>query len=183
MPKLSKAQANTIEKSEAILGSTRFEPLEPGRYIGRLAEVEARMSSNNNPLWSCTFDNIRGLDGEEHPGRQFYTLNFPTKAVRPKGWGEDKESKKSPDQRWADYQERCKGLLHGFFTALGFTTDSDTDEMIGEDCVLDISIETIKEGDRAGQKTNRVQGLLPLDAVDGAADVAGDDDEDADDSF
>lgn len=185
MPKLTAAQAKGITKVEPELGRPGFEPLPTGRYVGRLSDVTAKMSKNNNPIWNVEWDNIRGLDGEEFGGRQFYTLNFPTSAKRPAGWGEDNAAskKKSPDERWADYQTSCKARLHGFFTAHGYTTDTDTDEMINDEaeCILEIGQETQREGARAGQLRNVINGFLPLDEETAAA-AASEDDED-DDEF
>lgn len=52
------------------------------------------------------------------------------------------------------------------YHALGFELDSDTDEMLGEFCRLSLTISTIQKGDRAGEKTNRVVKVLPLDETD-----------------
>lgn len=179
MPKLTSTQVKAVEKVAPQLGNS-FEPLPAGKYIGRLKEVEAKMSSKNNPMWAIAWDNLRTLDGEEKNGQQFFNLNFPTSKTRPAGWGEDKpNSKSSPDDRWTAYQERCKAQIHGFFTAHGYTPDSDTDEMLGEDCILDVGIETQQAGAGAGRLRNVVNGFSPVDA-DTAA-VAGGDDADGDD--
>lgn len=186
MPKLTAKQAATIAKTEpAIGGRGSFEPLAPGKYLGRLAEVEATTSSNGNPMWSIQWDNIRDLEGNELPGRQFFNLNFPTSAKRPEGWGEGPEHSRkrgTPDERWANYQERCKQQIHGFFLAHGYTVDSDTDEMIGEDCVLDLVIRTQEKGKNAGVARNEVDGFGPVDEATAEAAGAGSDDED-DDEF
>lgn len=182
MPKLSATQAKTVSKIEPQYGNSTFEPHPPGLYLAKLAYVEAKTSANGNPMWSVEWDSLRTLEGEELPGKMFFNLNFPTSAKRPAGWGEDKpNARKSPDERWAAYQERCKALIHGFFLAHGYTVDSDTDEMIGEDCILDVGVETQQQGKNAGTLRNVVNGFKPVDEETAAA--AGADEEDEEDEF
>ena len=176
MPKLAKKVAAKAEKAEAVTGE--FKPYEPGRYVATLTKVEAKLSSAGNPIWNCEFEDITSLDGDSMPGRQWYTLNLPQDKM-PDGY-EPKGREKDPVKAWESYQNLCHGRIKAFFEAFGYSTDSDTDEMLQEKCVLQIGIQTIQRGPRQGQLTNSVNAVLPLDAVDGAADVAsggGDEDE------
>lgn len=176
MPKLNATQVKAVEKVAPQLGNS-FEPHPPGKYIGRLKSVEAKTSTNNNPMWAIAWDNIRTLEGDEIAGQQFFNLNFPT-SKEPKADWKPQDPKRL--EKWTSYQERCKAQIHGFFVAHGYTADSDTDEMLGEDCVLDVGIETQQAGARAGQARNVVNGFLPLDAVGGAPAADGDDDAEED---
>lgn len=169
MPKLSARDRKKVEKSEAVGGG--FEPLKPGKYVATLSGVEAKKSAAGNPMWVAEFDNIHNLDGEKQPGRQWYNLNLPTTDTPPDGYEKGAE-------KWAQYQALCAGRIKAFFEAFGFTEDSDTDEMIGEQIVLQIGVRTIQNGARVGEATNSVNGVAALDSVDyeGAEGGGGDED-------
>lgn len=174
MPKLSATQAKAVEKT-APVATSGFEPHPEGWYIASLAEVEAKQSSKGNPMWAIEWDKIRDLEGNELPGRQFYNLNFPSKLKA--DW---KPEDPKREERWANYQERCKGQIHAFFLAHGYTVDSDTDEMLGEDCLIHLVIKTQQQGKNAGQLQNEVDGFKPVneaDVADGALDETVDEDE------
>lgn len=175
MPKLAAKVRKRVEKADAVSGE--FEPLKPGKYIGQLAEVEAKTSAAGNPIWSVVFEEIHNLDGDRQPGRQWYNLNLPVDKM-PEDY-RPKNSKKSPEDAWESYQDLCLGRLKQFFEAFGYSEDSDTDEMIGEKCVLQIGVRTIQNGARAGEVTNSVNGVAPLDSVS----YEGEDSEDNDDEF
>lgn len=159
MPKLAAKDRAKVKKSEAVVGGD-FEPISPGKYIGVLEEVEAKLSGAGNPVWNATFSDLTDLDGESIPGKQWYNLNLPTSDTPPDDYDKGAE-------KWATYQRMCAGRLKAFFEAFGFSEDSDTDEMIGERVVLQIGITTIKKGPRTGQQTNSVNAVLPLDSLDG----------------
>ena len=174
MPKLAAKTRKKVEKAEAVKGG--FDALPPGKYVAELSEVEATTSSAGNPMWKVQFNEVHNLDGERMPGRQFYNLMLPQDKM-PEDYT-PKNSKKSPEEAWADYQRLCEGRLKQFFEAFGFTVDSDTDEMIGERCVLIIGVRTIQSGNRKGEKGNDVNGIEPFDSVN----FEGEDDDD-DDNF
>jgi uncharacterized protein YunC (DUF1805 family) len=162
MPKLPKKLATKVKKAEAVTGSG-FELLEPGDYVARLSEVEAKLSAQaQNPIWSVVFEDLETLDGQEKPGRQFYNLNLPTSDTPPDGWRDDDPKR---DDKWVRYQRRCEGLLKGFFESFGYTVDSDTDEMIGDQAVITVGIRTIQKGPRAGERANEVRGVKSLEDV------------------
>ncbi len=115
------------------------------------------------------------MDGGDQAGRQFFNLNFPSKLKA--DW---KPEIADREDRWAKYQERCKGQIHAFFLAHGFTVDSDTDEMLGEDALIHLVIKTQQQGKNAGRLQNEVDGFKPVneaDVADGAADSAADDED------
>lgn len=65
--------------------------------------------------------------------------------------------------------------LKEVFEAFGYTTDSDTDEMIGEKCKASVSQRVITKGARAGQTGNNVDTMIALTAEE--AEGGEDDDE------
>lgn len=174
MPKLNATQVKAVEKVAPQLGNA-FEPHPPGKYVATLEDVESKLSTNGNPMWAITWKNLRTLEGDELGGKQFFNLNFPT-SKEPKADWKPQDPKRL--ENWTKYQERCKAQIHGFFVAHGYTADSDTDEMLGEDCILDVGIETQQKGAGAGRMRNVVNGFLPLDTEGGAAAASDDEDED-----
>lgn len=155
MPKIAANIVQQVEESEATAG---FELVDPGQYLGRLAKVDAR-EKDGKVSWSAEFDEIHTLDGEKVPGRQWLNLNMPIGAI-----GDPAPSWYQKDQKaWNTYQRMSNGQLKAFFEAFGYTADSDTDEMLGEWAVLVIGIATIQAGARQGEKTNRVNGIKPVD--------------------
>lgn len=168
MPKLAAKVKKKVAAATAVTGE--FEPLKPGKYIATLNEVEAKNSSAGNPMWVAEFGDIRDLDGETQPGRQWYNLNLPTTDTPPEGYAKG-------DEKWVQYQRMCEGRLKAFFEAFGYEVDSDTDEFIGDDVVLVIGVRTISNGPRTGERTNSVNAVAPLDSVSHAdSDEDGDDD-------
>lgn len=170
MPKLSQRLAKQAEEAD-VVGS--FEPLEPGKYYVRLAEVEAVENNNGSAAWSSEFDRVYNLEMEKQPGRQWYRLNLPVGDVgdEPPSWYNNGQAK------WDSFQRMSQGRLHAFFDAFGYTTDSDTDEMRGEWAVASISQRTIQQGARAGRQANQVDGLEAVpDDFEAPEDAPGSDD-------
>lgn len=153
MPKLAAKMRKQVDQSEAVSGE--FPVWKPGKYVGVLNEVEAKNSSAGNPMWVAEFGDIVNMEGEAQPGRQWYNLNLPTSDTPPDDYEKGEE-------KWLQYQGLCKGRIKAFFEAFGYETNSDTDEMIGDRCILTIGVRTIQYGDRAGEKTNTVNGVAPL---------------------
>jgi len=152
MPKLSDQAAKAVSNTEPT-GGGDFEPLKPGKYYACLSGVEERTSRAGRPYWSAEFTRLRRVDDDSPaPGRQWLQLNIPTSESAPRGYDGGQE-------KWAKFQAACKGRLAQFFEAMGFTPDSDTDEMIGEWAILQVSVDTINQGPRTGQATNRVEAL------------------------
>lgn len=177
MAKLNTKDRKKVGKAEAVSGE--FEPLKPGKYPATLSEVETRVSNAGNPMWNITYTDLQNMDGETAPGRQWYTLMLPQDAM-PEDYtpspGALKRSNGDVEAAWDNYQEFVAGRIKAWFEAHGYTVDTDTDEMIGEKAILQIGVETINRGERAGQRTNRVNAVLAL----GDHEVDGDEDEDGD---
>lgn len=112
-----------------------FVLLPEGRYLGTLAEVEV-LQGNEYDYWNCTFRELMDESGKVWPGRQWDKVSM------------------SPKSDWKVKQ---------FFEAMGYTLDSDTDEMIGDKCVLHISQGIQEKGKNAGKMTNNVDRLAPYD--------------------
>lgn len=135
MPKLNKTQQKTVDKAEAW-GDGSFSPLDPGRYAARLSKVESRQGPAGE-YWSWEFEAIHDTEGNAKPGRLWHTTSLSPKSA---------------------------GNLRATFDAFGYSTDSDTDEMIGEWVTLAVDIEIAGQGKRAGQRVNRVRGLSEFEA-------------------
>lgn len=112
-----------------------FSALDAGLYTGRLAKVEAKPASTGNPMWVVEFDDIRDLDGRKKPGKQWVNLVHLDNSM------------------WKVKQ---------FFDAFGYETNSDTDEMLGERCRLNLSVGEQLQGKNAGQLRNNIETMLPL---------------------
>ena len=150
MPKMDTKTRAKAEKAEAVTGS--FEPIPTGKYLADLRAVEAKKSQAGNPIWTWEFDNIRDLKGTAFPGRQWFTSTLPL----------DKMPADANKDKWETAQRLSAGRLKAVFEAFGYSLDSDTDEMLGETVVLQVGIETIKQGPKMGERTNRVRAILPL---------------------
>lgn len=112
--------------------------LEPGRYAGRLKSVTER-EGREYPQWSWEFEALHDEDGKRKAGRQWVNTSL------------------SPKAAWK---------VKEVFEALGYTTDSDTDEMIGEWAVLTVTQEIAEQGKYQGQTVNRVQTVAEFDPDD-----------------
>lgn len=177
MAKLAVKDRKKAAKAEAVGGG--FEPIPAGKYVASLSEVEAKDSQAGNPLWNITYVDIEDMDGESVPGRQWFTLMMLQDEM-PSTYKPSASALKKADGdvevAWANYQEFVAGRIKGWFEAHGYDLTTDTEEMIGEKVILQIGIETIQSGPKKGEKTNRVNAVLPYDAD--AAGSGGSDDGD-----
>jgi hypothetical protein len=166
MPKLNVKDRKKVHKANTVSGE--FEPWPAGKYLGTLSEVEVRESRAGNPMWNITYTDCRNMSDEELPGRQWYTLMLPQDTMP-----EDYEPKPAALKRaggdvaaaWENYQEFVAGKIKAWFEAHGYTEDTDTDEMLGSQAVLNIGITTIQQGAKAGQKTNTVNSVSSAEDV------------------
>lgn len=108
--------------------------MEEGFQPSRLAEVEVK-EGDKGPYWKITFKNPE--DSKLYPKRQHWT-NIST----------------SPAAAWK---------MKEFFEAFHASLDTDTDELIGKDVIVQVGTRTIQEGKRAGELANTVDALLPID--------------------
>jgi hypothetical protein len=176
MPKLAVKDRKKVAKAEAT--KSEFEPLTPGKYTGALMEVEEKTSQAGNKYWNITYNDLETIDGERVPGRQWYMLML-TKDEMPENYKPGDRALKNADgnveKAWEAYQQIVAGRIKEWFEAHGYSLDTDTDEMIGERAVLKIGVETINSGARAGERTNRVNAVLPLTGDEATGSGDGDD--------
>lgn len=107
-----------------------------GRYAAQLLKVEEKEGAEY-PYWVWQFGNLHNKAGEMVPGRQWNNTSLSPKSF---------------------------GFLKATFEAFGYTTDSDTEEMVGEWVTLYLVQEPIAKGPRAGQLRNAVQSVFEFDA-------------------
>lgn len=184
MPKLSSKLAKRVDKAEIQTGDFPVWP--GGKYIGELAAVEARVGKESGKdYWSVEFANVKSLDGEDMTGRIWMNVSLPVADVKdvPESYTPSAAALKRAGgdraKAYASGQAFVEGRLHAFFEAFGYTPDSDTDEMVGERCVIQVGVETQQRGAGAGKERNVINNVFPLDTVD----VADSDDDDDDDGF
>lgn len=132
MPKLKKNLADKVAAAEAAQSGGFLLP--EGRYAARLLEVESREGAKGT-YWSWVLGDLHDTEGNSHAGKQWHNTSL---------------------------SEAAFGFLKATFEAFGYTTDSDTDEMIGEWVTLHLVQEQINRGPRAGEMTNRVRSILPF---------------------
>ena len=176
MPKLDKKTQKRVEKAEPIVGGN-FEPLPVGKYVGTLSKVEAQATNAGGSMWVAEFTDLHSLDGTTYPGRQWYNLNLPDYGEMPADY-RPKRGTKSPEEAWEIAQSLAEGRLKAFFEAFGYTVDSDTDEMIGERCLVHVGRRTIQQGPRKGEITNQVNGVEALPDDLDPEDFSSDEDDD-----
>jgi len=184
MPKLSARDRKKVDAAEAV-EERNFEPLPAGKYLATLKEVEVRTGKDSgNEYWNCTFDNIRDLEGEDKPGSLWYRLMLPIAKrpadYRPKSGKPKKDESEEQwiERSWNNYQEMTAGRIKAFFEAFGFSLDSDTEEMYGDEVALSVGISTIGQGPRKGERTNEVRAVISKNEIDLEVDDDADDDSD-----
>jgi hypothetical protein len=176
MPKLTAKQTKVIDEAKEV--STTFEAWPSGKYVGVLREVEERTGKESgNPYWVAEFEDFVDLDGEKYPGRQWYNVMLPItkmpkdylpKKMRDKGLAVsdlDAEQLEEREAAWENYQGMVAARLKEFFGAFGYTTNSDTDEMLGDSCIVVIGQQTQQMGKNKGKIVNTVDGVEPLSSV------------------
>lgn len=164
MPKLTAQAQQAVETVEAFSGD--YALIEPGRYLASLTKVEVKDANHGGLQWSAEFNEIHTLDGTRQPGRQWLNLNLPIAGKAPASYT-------NGDEKWEKFQAVSAARVKAFFQAFGYTTDSDTDEMIGEKAIIEIEIRTIQNGPKRGQQVNGIKAVYP--AGDAAVKTAGDD--------
>ena len=131
---MPKLKATLAKKVNAAEAATGSYLLPEGRYAARLLAVEQREGAKG-PYWRWEFGDLHDAEGDKKAGKQWHNTSL---------------------------SEAALGFLKATFEAFGYTTESDTDEMIGEWVVLHLVQEQIPTGKRAGEMTNRIQGLFPF---------------------
>jgi hypothetical protein len=166
MPKLAKKIAKKAEQATANHGNSgSFEPLPRGKYHATLTAVTEDQDNFGNDIWTAEFSDLQHIStGKKYGGRQWLRLQMPQDADEVPSDYEPRDKKKSKKEAWADLQEDRYARLKAFFESLGYTADSDTDEMVDDEAkaILNIGIATIQSGERKGEKTNRIYGIEPV---------------------
>lgn len=112
-----------------------FEALPEGTYVGQLVSV--KVSDKPGPsgahYWTWEFDVV---EPEEHKNRKLFV-----------------NTSLSDEAEWK---------MKEMFDAFGYSTDSDTDEMVGEQIKLAVSQRVIEQGSRKGQIGNNVDRCMPM---------------------
>ena len=109
-----------------------FQPVEPGLYLAKLTKVDTDGMGPAGPYWTWEYESLEV--GEQPGGRKFWdNTSLSDKAI---------------------------GRLGKVFEAFGVPATTDTDDLIGNVVCLDITIDTIRKGDRTGEQTNRVRSVL-----------------------
>lgn len=134
MAKLPKNVQTAAEKAETGGGSA---PLEEGIYILRIHSVDVTGSGPAGPYWTWEFRVVEGPDGPLNGNRRLW----------------DRIS----------LSEKAAFRVKNFYEAVGFTFDSDTDEMMGEHVKAYVVQEVIQSGTRAGQMGNNIDEYIELD--------------------
>jgi hypothetical protein len=166
MPKLNAQMVKAVDSADSSVGS--YALIEPGRYFAKLSNVEVKDGNHGGTQWSCEFNEIQDVNGQRIAGRQWLNLNLPVAGAMPASYtnGEDK---------WQKYQAVSAARLKQFFESFGYTTDSDTDEMIGETAVIEIEIRTIQNGPRRGEQVNGIKSIHPATKLGSGAPASEDD--------
>lgn len=112
--------------------------LPEGRYAARLNSVIEK-PGKVAPYWVWEFVDLHDTEGVKRPGKQWNNTSLSDKSL---------------------------GFLKATFEAFGYTSDSDTEEMVGEWVVLVLTQEPIASGPKAGQLRNTVSSLQEFDAAD-----------------
>lgn len=189
IPKLADRVAKYVAKQEPSLGSS-FEPIQVPKVIGTLKEVREE-EGEYDVQWVAVFSDLVDLAGRTYGGSLFYRMTIPGGSKPPAGWVPYINGVKREDATAAERQDAWTkriadqgARLHGFFDIVGYTPDSDSDEVIGEKYGLNISVRTNRKD--ATRKYNSVDGLFDankatdgddLDDASAAGGGAGDDDE------
>lgn len=113
--------------------SMSFDPIPDGVYTAKLTEVDDSVAPGPaGPQWKLTWE----VTDEEYKGRKLFERMSLSKAAAFK--------------------------VKEIYEALGYTLDSDTDEMIGDQCKLAVSIGIIEKGTRKGEKSNNIDRHMSL---------------------
>lgn len=160
MAKLNNNLAQVVSTAQDVDGG--FDLLEPGRYVATLFDVESRYTNAGDAMWVAVFNEITKIStGERVPGRQWYNLVLPSTEPMPADY-RPRNASTSPEKAWEFKNNMAASRLRQFFNAMGYSTDTDTEDMIGDKCVIQISVRTIQSGARKGERTNSVAGVFPL---------------------
>lgn len=138
MPKLTKSMQQKVAKAETM----SFDPVPNGIYRVRLMDVSTDGKGPAGPYWTWTFkvDEPEGSDLHQFNGRKLWH-----------------NTSLSDDALFK---------MKEVFEAMGYTLDSDTDEMMGHHCRALLTTSVIEKGNRKGEKRNEIVRLMSEDDTD-----------------
>lgn len=165
MPKLPKKTQGAVSKSEAAKPNSGFDLIPRGKYVGTLTAVTEE-DTDFGVRWVAEFSTLtHPVTGEVYPGRQWYNMPLPQDKKQVPDDYEPRQrrgqKRQSKAESWAELQDYRVSVLKAFYDALGYTEDTDTDEMVDDEAkaLISINITTAKSGARKGDKFNRVGGV------------------------
>jgi len=122
-------------KSVEAAESSGFSIIPGGVYVSELTKVEVHPSpAGNADVWWAFFKVVEDGDHEGHELLGFVSLS-----------------------------DKAEFKMKEFFDAFGEPADTDTDDLLGEEIRLAVSVITAQKGKRQGQEINSVEEFLPLD--------------------
>ncbi len=168
MAKLAKKTQSAVSKSEAAKPQGGYDLIPRGKYVATLTAVTEEDTAFG-PRWVAEFSDITNpVTGDVQPGRQWYNMPLPQDPKKVPSDYEPRarrgQPKQSKAEAWESAQEYRTSVLKAFFDAMGYTEDTDTDEMVDDEAkgLITIVQETAKSGNRKGERFNRVKGVEPV---------------------
>jgi len=132
VPKLNAAIQQQVANAPE---SGAFGPAPEGIYTVKLRQVEVR--GDDNPYWSTEWEIVADAAGDQTYAKRRLFENI-------------------------SLGEKSAWKMRQFFDAMGYTYDSDTDEMIGDVCQAVVVQREIEQGKRKGQIGNEIERWMPL---------------------
>lgn len=136
--------AKNVAKAAATADSGR-DLLPEGTYEMRLRNVDTTKvgKSSNQPYWVWEFE---------------ITEDCKIRPDEAEGMNLDKR------RQWMNtsLSEAALWKVKEVFDAFGYDTDADTDDMVGDHCLVVVSQRPIGAGPRQGEITNQIENVLPL---------------------
>lgn len=162
IPKLDTTTANRVQTgAERADEGGGFEILPEGWYVLRMRSVtvdELKTSKEPKlvgcPMWKWEFEIP---EGEEHAGRRFWTNRI------------------LPADNGYQHADFMMSKFAEPFTALGGSTEDDTDVLVGKLCKGYVLQKVIESGAKAGETTNQLEELMPVDTETASTPAAEDD--------
>jgi len=140
--------------------------LPAGLYKATLFSVEDGANFSGEPQWVAHFGDLVSVDGARYPldlQRLYLDMPDPRVVGRPVPRDIDEAHRK-----FLSAQFRRLGDLRSFFEAFGYTADSDTDEIIGESCTIEIYHYSPTQGKNIGRTFAKIGKTMPVAAFDEA---------------
>jgi hypothetical protein len=144
MPKLNPTKAAEVKKAGEE--GSKFILLPIGAYRVKLMDVESKESAKGDPMWVWTFQTVEFLDGEAKNDK-----GEPINVV-------------GKEQRyWTVIKDNTLWDLDRVFAAFNCDPDTDTDELIGDEIVVQIDQSIITKGKAKGKMGNEISDFFTLE--------------------